>query len=566
MFGTLRKHSTWLWAVIIVGTIISFVYFFSPDAKYHFLGRRRDLGFHINNRPITGVEFQDAATEARIRYFFRYGTFPDREDALARQNFDVEAEANNRLLMIEQLRAMNIEPGIDATVQFRDELLTLATGGRASSPQAALTAFDEQVLRKNGLTMRDFERFVRHEVGIMHLVSLAGVAGQLVTPQEAEAVYRRSHEEVVAELVYFPASNFLASVTNLVEANLLQTYSNRLQAYAIPERVQVAYVLFNKTNFYEPADATLGKITNLTQQIDAYYRDKGTNFFKDKDDKVLSEEAAKAKIKSEMRDTEALRLAYKKSYEFVGAFASETNTLADLEALARTNQLAVLTTEPFDREDGPKGLNVPEKFVELAFKLQADNPVCLTPVVGEDGAYVFALKQRLPRQVPAFTDPGVREKVIQDYKQAQAEEMARLAGTIFHNTLTNGLAQKRSFTEICLESKHQPIILPPFAPATSTISNLPPAVSLGEVKRVAFNLTPGSASAYVPVASGGMIVYLRNRFPVDEAKLKAELPAFLANLRQSRQGEAANEWINRQRQTMQVNLPKTKREREAKGE
>jgi hypothetical protein len=213
MFGTLRKHSTWLWAVIIVVVIISFVYFFSPDAKYNFLGRKRTTEYHINNRPISGMEFQDAAVETKIRYFFRYGAFPDRDDAMARQNFDAEGEANNRLLMIAQLRAMNIEPGIDATVQFRDELLTLATGGKAASPQAALTAFEEQVLRKNGLTMRDFERFVRHEVGIMHLVSLAGVAGQLVTPQEAEQIYRRSHEEVVAELVYFSASNYLASVT-----------------------------------------------------------------------------------------------------------------------------------------------------------------------------------------------------------------------------------------------------------------------------------------------------------------------------------------------------------------
>jgi hypothetical protein len=326
-------------------------------------------------------------------------------------------------------------------------------------------------------------------------------------------------------------------------------------------------VLFHKTNFYEQTDVTLGKITNLTQQIDAYYREKGTNFFKDKEDQALSEEAAKAKIKSEMRDTEALRLAYKKAYEFVGGFTAETNTLADLQARADTNQMTVRIAEPFDREDGPKEFKVPEKFVELAFKLQEDNPVCLTPVPGEEGAYVFGLKQRLPRQVPAFSDPGVREKVIKDYKASQAEEMARLAGQIFHNSLTNGLAEKRSFTELCLESKYQPVILPPFAPATSTISNLPPGISLSDVKRQAFNLAPGAASSYVPLASGGggMIVYLRNRFPVDETKLKADLPVFLASLRQNRQGEAANEWINRQRQTMQINLPKSKRERDAKG-
>ena len=33
MFGTIRKHQTWLWAVIITLTIISFVVFFSPYSK-----------------------------------------------------------------------------------------------------------------------------------------------------------------------------------------------------------------------------------------------------------------------------------------------------------------------------------------------------------------------------------------------------------------------------------------------------------------------------------------------------------------------------------------------------
>ena len=33
MFGTIRKHQTWLWAVIITVIIISFVIFFSPYSK-----------------------------------------------------------------------------------------------------------------------------------------------------------------------------------------------------------------------------------------------------------------------------------------------------------------------------------------------------------------------------------------------------------------------------------------------------------------------------------------------------------------------------------------------------
>ena len=33
MFGTIRKHQTWLWAVIITVIIFSFVIYFSPYSK-----------------------------------------------------------------------------------------------------------------------------------------------------------------------------------------------------------------------------------------------------------------------------------------------------------------------------------------------------------------------------------------------------------------------------------------------------------------------------------------------------------------------------------------------------
>jgi len=33
MFGTIRKHQTWLWAIIITLTIISFVIYFGPQSR-----------------------------------------------------------------------------------------------------------------------------------------------------------------------------------------------------------------------------------------------------------------------------------------------------------------------------------------------------------------------------------------------------------------------------------------------------------------------------------------------------------------------------------------------------
>ena len=72
MIGTLRKHSQWLWAIIIVVVIISFVVFFSPDAR---LGRgagEADYGT-LYGEPVKRDALLQAYADARLGYFLSTG-------------------------------------------------------------------------------------------------------------------------------------------------------------------------------------------------------------------------------------------------------------------------------------------------------------------------------------------------------------------------------------------------------------------------------------------------------------------------------------------------------------
>jgi hypothetical protein len=547
-----------MWAIIIVVVVISFVIYFSPDARYHVLGRRGKSGYHVNNRPISSPEYEDALNEAKLQFFFRYGTFPDRSDEMARQNFHPEEAANSRLLLAELLRQMNIQVGIEATLRLRDELLTLATGGQTRDMAAALNAFEEQVLRKNQLSLLDFERFLRHEAGLQHLVELCGLAGRLTTPQEAEAIFRREHEELDAALVYFNASNYLASITNFPPEAISQLYSNRLAEYAIPERVQLVYVHFPLTNFWSQAITNLTRQTNMAALVASIYSRQPTNFWKDKDGNPLNEADAKARIEKDLIEDQARRLAMRAVNEFTHGFNLEkTNTLQDFMALAARSNLTVHTAKPFDLLEGPSDLKLPERAIPILYRLQPEDPVLINPIPAEDGAYLFALKQRLPREIPTLE--AVRDKVIEDYKHEQAKAMAKLRADIFYNTLTNGLAQGQNFTQICLDNGLLPIILPPFSRVSGEVTNLPPAVTLNEVRSLLADLAPGNVTAIRESQHGYWLAFLRQRLPVDENKLKKELPVFLANLRERRQNEAANEFISRQYRNIPARLMESSR-------
>ncbi|TMP97450.1 MAG: hypothetical protein E6L09_13140 [Verrucomicrobia bacterium] len=70
MFGHIRRHQKWLWAVIATLTIVSFVIFLDPTTGRRGGGRSifgrspADYGT-INGREITAEEFERAKTASR---------------------------------------------------------------------------------------------------------------------------------------------------------------------------------------------------------------------------------------------------------------------------------------------------------------------------------------------------------------------------------------------------------------------------------------------------------------------------------------------------------------------
>ena len=56
----------------------------------------------------------------------------------------------------------------------------------------------------------------------------------------------------------------------------------------------------------------------------------------------------------------------------------------------------------------------------------------------------------------------------------------------------------------------------------------------------------GQASDLIFTRHGGVIIQVQSRLPLDEAKMKTDLPAFTATLRQIRQNDAFNEWFRKQ--------------------
>lgn len=550
MFGTIRRHQKWLWIVISTVTIVSFVAFFSPNNRRQggWVGPKDYVG-SINGRPVTRDEYARIYREAGLRYLFNYGTWPEND---SRQSDLLEREVHGRILLLEKMKELNIQVSEAAVAQWIRDLPAFHDQSGKQFQLEAYNHFINNSLPARGLSQADFERFARHEVGIQHLAALAGIAGKIIPPQEAEKLFRRENEEAEAEAVFFTSTNYLSQVT-VDPAAIATYYTNQQALYRIPQKIQVSYVRFAASNYWADADQTLSKNTNLNQILESTYQQRGTNTFKDANGNVLSAEASKEKIKEEVRHEFAMQEARRKAFEFASELFEIKDKTNGLEKLAAAKGMPVEVSDPFTEYDPPRNMKVSSAFAQAAGKLTAEEPVPEQPLEGEDGYYLPTFKRIIPSEVPPLS--SIQERVTQDYKNSKAMEMARAAGRDLAQAVTNGLAQGKSFQEVVASKNASAVVLPPFSRKTTTLTGIPNRGDASHLITTVFTLAPGKASDFVDTRTGGFVVYLKSITPVADAKVKAELPEFSERLRQSRQYEAFKDWFLAQEKAAQIVLP-----------
>src|SRR5262249_15879196 len=161
-----------------------------------------------------------------------------------------------------------------------------------------------------------------------------------------------------------------------------------------------------------------------------------------------------------------------------------------------------------------------------------------------DAVYVIALVKQYPHETPPLDQ--ISERVTSDYKQSQALMLARQEGVSNYQIFTNRLAQGHTFVSICDQAKMTMIHLAPFSLSTTALGEIENLVSVNHYKQAALNTPPGKVSPFQPTSTGGMLLYVKEKLPVNTAKMETDLPGYVSNLRATRQSEAFNEWLRKE--------------------
>jgi len=531
MIGTIRKHSKWLWWIIATLTIISFIGWNIGSRMNGGSGGTSSGNFGtLYGHKITQEAFFEARNEFFLYYWFRAGEWPDKNPNLTEP--ELEREIYVRLMLAQKAADLGIHVGQNEVVATANEMLRqLGRNGQA----VPLDQFLKQVLQPSGLTAQDFEHFVRQYLVTEQMQQAIGLTGVLITPQEVVAAYQRDHQEISAQLAVFSASNYLASIP-VSPAAVAQFYTNYLAEYRLPDRMQVSYVAFEVTNFLPAAEQKLSR-TNFDEQVDALYLRYGAGAFPD----AKTPADAKAQIRKSMIRQQALLDARKQANDFANdVFSQEPARPENLATVARQKGLAARVTAPFAAKFGPEEFTAPEGFIKSAFALSPDEPFA-GPIAGPNAVYVIAFNQQLPSEIPPLDQ--IRDRVTRDYQWVAATALAQRNGTNFAGTLT-AMTAGQTFASMCVAAGLQPQILPAFSLSTAQLPELGGGVELNQLKQAAFTTPAGKPSGFETTTTGGFIVYVQSRLPIDQTKMNADLPQYTASLRRERQNEAFGQWLN----------------------
>lgn len=527
MIGTIRKHSNWLWGVIVVAVILSFVIWTdSRPGRTIFSQGSSDFG-RLYGQPVTRDQYLKARMAAEVDNLMRGGQ--------ARSGVDTERQVQEYLLLQAKIRELGIEVSDESVGTYlRETFKDPATG--AFNYDALIQNLQQRVR----LTEDAFIGHVRQQVAIQHLIEVVSASSRLVTPREAEAEYRRENEQYVTTAALFSASNLLAGITAKPE-ELTQFYSNRVANYRIPERTLLNYVRFDASNHVAAAEAELAKDATFTNRLEQYYTQRGADAFRDEQDKVLSKEVALRKLKEETVEQGAMTLARRAAVAFNEELSKLPSvTPSTFASAAQKAGLAVRSTQPFRAGERIFGLEAVSKLAQRVPTLDAETPYT-EPLDGDTFVVIPILQGRLPAEIPTFET--VRERVTRDFKLDRARAAAREAGEKFQQAASAAVAAGKSFSEVAANQHVTHSELPPFAINSQALPGLDARLNLYSIKNAAFVLKPNEVGRYTESGDGGFVLYLKEKRPVADAVVKAGLPATLAETRQQRRMAAFQSWF-----------------------
>ena len=470
---------------ITVVIIIAFGWFFTPGNRSK---NAPDRKIRIYNRAYSQAELErrgrsfSVAMYAGLRELIVGLTLGNPSGEQAGSDFVL-----NSYVLDHEAKRLGITADDSEVAGLIEKLPRFQTNG-AYDP-AKYSAFEETVLKPSGFTVARLEELVRDQIRLQKLVTLLG-STVAVTPDEFRTEYVQSHQKLHASLLRFDSAAFKAAIQPTDE-EISKVFKDREKTYASAEKRAVSYVTLDLS---EAQKALKGKeLMDARQNLANRANDLGQD---------LSKENA--------------------------VFAE----------VARKYGVEVKTAPEFSEAEPPKDLATIPQAAAVAFKLTDKEPTSEALAMG-NGYCILHLEKVTPSR--QLTAEEARPQVIEQIKTERANTALVAKAQEVQAKIAADLKAGKPFADAAKEAGQKIEDFPAFSLAEQQqIEDKPNA---REIVTRAIVLGDGELSELVPVADGGLLVFLEKRDPIDEAQYQKDAATQMASIRERKSFVTFIAWL-----------------------
>ena len=482
----MRTNQRWLMGIISVLVIVSFIWFYSDRTQAD-----RIVSDHVGT--IYGRNLSSFEVERINRQLQTAGNLGLMNligrDMVGRGD-EMEAVVNH-LVIAHQAVDMGIYPS-DTEVATAEQKLPVFQGANGQFDPALYAQFVTNYLTPRGFTEDQMSELVREDLQFGKLRAVVE-APVVFSPVEARLAYEQHYAKTNASVIRLAQGDFAAGVKDPTEDEVKKYYDDQKDQYIQPEKRKVAYARFSLTD----------------------------------DQKKLTGKEKMAALQPLANGAVALL-----------SDLLDNKGKTDFAASVAKLNAPVKETPDFEQAQtgGLEEANIPG-FVQAAYKLTKNDPDSNVPLETADGFYDLHLTSVIPPR-PLTLDEA-RPKVIAAIKEERIRAALAAKAEEIRTKVADDLKAGHPFAEAAKDAGQTAQDIPAYSSAELARATLDAAA----ITETTQELGAGELSKFVPTPSGGLLVYVRNREGIDEAKFAQQKEMVGTRMEQQKAGYYFSAWL-----------------------
>lgn len=536
---TFQQHFRIVFAIVLIGTIISFIIGFSPTGGINQTDRqsleRRFFGYNLGSQEDMNKVLGDASLSIQLQIGYN-----------ALDENQLQGYALQRIAALHLADTYHLPAS--TTQEITDHIKSLRTfagddgqfdAKRYDTFKTSLKANQNNPRFNETVVSRVFGDDVRIEK-VRKLISGPGY----VLPADVKAQLDRADSQWTLDVATVDLASFNPAIA-ISDADLSKFFADG-SLYQIPPRISVSYVDFSVVGY-------LAAVTVTDAEVRAFYDADPGRFPKPpvdpklpvppKADPAADYAAVRGQVESTLKFERARSLASKAASDFSFALYDGKITVGSpaFEQLLAAHKLTLKTLAPFSRQDGPAEFGGSHEVAEAAFALNASrnySDAVNTPA----GAVVLFWKELIPARTPLLSE--VREKVVAAYKNYEKSKRVVDLGRTLRTFLENHLKAGETFDKAvaaAASSSSVKITAKTFAPFTR---RQPPQDINSSALSSLDTLEKGGVSNMSTVGEQGIIVHVADRKSPDLSEANPQFAAMREQMAAQNAQQAAGSYLS----------------------